>query len=1139
MASELLPVVDLRTLSQSNLDALAASSAHAIAPRSCPDADPLPPLKIDRAIFNESAGSRKQTFSRLRLGTDASPSSPTVRRTSAPPSAARDDPDSKLVAYHLRRLFVPDDTSLPPPPETQTLALTEPPDPDRETTNAKGISVDLVRLAGMLDPYEVELQRRTAGMASADELQGFIASVAGKWASQRQRRKYVDASFFGDHLPRGWKLQLGVKQKGGAAWVRCFSYVSPKGNQFSTCKEVSAYLMSLLGYPEIKLVSNQHESTGQLYLCASSGADNVLGSQGQIGAGVDKPYILPDASLNCQQCNLTFCDRTAYEQHHFSFHEMSAKRRRTGKFGEPVVGRDGKFECPICHKTFEEESQYFGHVGSHARYQGLTPDVFFDKATSARVINGSMEQVSFSLQELTESPRQKNKVYDGEAGFQHHNYSNEHGGNNSTVTELFSTNFSDNFNGPNKAHNRPEDISPITDVPNVCRYPTDTGHADLTIPKRALSTSYQSVSNTNGFAGVNIFNGQLGSNHVARSTAFGTASHCQDPIDHGVAAPKHADNNTAKARDVNLNSSLDTISFPIASASNETSTALNEVNQSPFTAKCFSGNFNNNDGASSTSSCSGSTNKISSSVGIVNKTTAVASRCYDPSYGPYGHDYGALKANPFANKNTTMYQANLGTQPVYPVATKADCLASRPVEPKNSGKEFMSNTKGQMDNARYRASKEAGFGTEASGTFSGGMAERGFAQFNNSFKPNASSRFSQPESNTLAAGNFIKGSGSDVNFTKGPFVNRPVNNSEPNVSTLEVMGKSNNEMQNHSSHCGPGCDPHAASRTSRNANGLMSTQANFVNMSSAVQSVGDVPVTSTTQDQCDLQLGFGAQKQQIFSSHGELRSSATGSPQLGSNARNNSQPTGSSQFGSMDGPKSFPSGTPQFGGFARPNSVPAVPAQHNSVHSAASSQFASMVQHNSIPPESSQFGRKGRPDSVPADSTTQFRSMAGPSSVPPAQSSQVGSMARPNSVPSESSQFFGSRARPNSAAPAESSQFGSMARTNNVHPAVSSQFGNMPIQNYVSTSEPTLVLGYAPQMGGVPPTSVQLGWDSSLPRMVTGGMVTCVCIWCNSQFHHFGPVEGHQAGSFGFICPSCRDRMSGHHNMPNNGSWHP
>ncbi|KAG2584619.1 hypothetical protein PVAP13_6KG315000 [Panicum virgatum] len=959
-------------------------------------------------------------------------------------------------------------------------------------------------------------------MASEAELQGFIASVAGKWVSPRQRRKYVDASFFGDHLPREWSLQLGLKRKGGAVWVHCFSYVSPKGNQFSTCKEVSAYLMSLLGYPEVKSVTNQYESTGQLYLCANNDADNVLGSQDQIGSGV-----LSVASLNCQKCNLTFCDRTAYEQHHFSCHETSAKRRRTGKFGEPVVGKDGKLECPICQKTFEEESQYFGHVGSHARYQGLTPEAFFHKATSGRVINGSLAEVSFTLQELTESPGQNYKVSDSEAGFQYHSHSNEHGDNTSTVTELFRTNCSDYFIGPNKAQSRPEEIHPIIVVPSISRYPSDTGHADVTIPKRTSNASHQSVSNTNSFAGVTFFNGQLGSYHVARPTAFGTANDYQDRIvDHGMAAPKYADNNTVRARDVNLNSSLDTISFPIASANNETSAPLNEDNRSSITAKCFGGSFNNNDGASSTSSCSGSTNKISSYIGTVNKTSVVASRSFDPSYGPYGHDHGAVKANHFANKNnTTVYQANLGTEPVYPVATKADCLALRPVQTKNSGKELTSNTKEQMDNVKNRTSKEA----HNRCTLTSGITDGGSAQFNNSFthvNPDSSNRSSLPESNTLAAGNFIKGSGSDVNCMKGSLT-------------------SNNEMQNRYNDCVSGCDPHAASRTSRNVNGLMSTQANFTGMSSAVQSAGDVPLTSTTQDQCDLQLGFGAKKQRIFSSHGEFRSAATGSHQLGSNARNNSLPTGSPQFGSMDGPNPHSSGTPQFGGFARPNSVPAAPSQlgeiarPNYLHSAASSQFASMVQPNSITPASSQFGREGRPESVPNAQSSQFRSMAGPNSVPPAQSSQFGSMARPNSVPSESSHFFGSVARPNSAAPVESSQFGNMSRPNSAHPAVSSQFANMPIQNLVSTSEPTLVLGYAPQMGSVPPPSVQLGWDSSLPRMVTGGMVTCVCIWCNSQFHHFGPVDGQQAGSFGFICPACKDRMSGRHNMPNNGSWQP
>ncbi|XP_062195533.1 uncharacterized protein LOC133898804 [Phragmites australis] len=1114
MATELLPVVDLRGLSQSDLDSLAAASAHALAPRSCPDADPLQPLKIDRAVFNESAGSRKQTFSRLRLGAaSARPTSP----SSAPPSSARNDPDSGLVAYHLRRLFAPDAPSLPLPPEAQTLALIEsspspPPDPDRETTNSKGISVDLVRLAGMVDPYDAELRKRTAGLPSETELMGFIGSVAGKWVSQRQRRKFVDASFFGDHLPSGWKLLLGLKRKERMTWVHCFSYVSPKGNQFATCKEVSAYLMSLLGYPEAKTVTIQYNSTGQHDLCADHGGNDAAGFQHQIGSRVDNPNVLPVTSVSfssysgdlkdkdernvdtvnvyeCQKCNLTFCDQASYTQHHLSSHEISAKRRRTGKFGEPVVGKDGKFECPVCHKTFAEESRYFGHVGVHARYQGMTPEAFLDNISSGKVDRSSSAEISFSLQELTESPEQNSKISAGEAGFQHLSGSNEHGGNSSKVKELFGTNCLDNFNGPNKAWHRPEEIPPITYPPSSC---------NETVSKIASNSNGHTDVSLNGLSEVNVFNDQAGSHHVFRTNTFGTANPYEDQIiDHGMAAPKHGEvNNSVKARDVNLNSCLDincenmarSISFPIASANNETSTALIEDNQSSFTANCFSGSFNSSGGTSGTSSCPASTNKIISSIGVMNKTSVTASTCFSASYG---NDNGGGKANFFGNKdNTVVYQSNMGMRDVSPLETKADCFTSHSGHSKDSDNECASNTKEQMDNIKNRASNEAGLGIEAynNNVFGGVSHERGFAQFNNSFthiKPNVSSHCSLPESNTLK--NLTKGS--DVNFMKGSFVNRPISNNEANVSMHEVMGKSSNKMQNRYNDCAPGCVPLVAASTSQNANGLMSTQDNFGSISSMVHSAGDIPMSNTTQDQCDLQLGFGAQKQQIFSGYGELRSTTARSPQLGSMPRNNSLPTGSSQFENMDRPNSFSTGSSQFGSLTRPNFVPT----------------------------SFQFGIMARPNSVPPVESSQFGSMPRPNSVPQAKSSQLGSMDRPNSIP-----------------PANYSQFGTMVRPIALPPAESSQFGSMLRQNFVSRTEPTLVLGYAPQMGNGPP--VQVGWDLSSSK-VTGGMITCVCISCNSQFHHFGSVDGQQPVSFDLICPACKDRVSGHRNMHNNGPW--
>lgn len=231
METEVFPVVDLRVLSQSDLEALAAASAHAVAPGgSCPDADQLPPLKIDRAVFNESAGSRKQTFSRVRFGAAAavaaSPSSPSPSAAAKLPRG--NDKEDSFIAYHLRRLFAPDDPSLienPSFPQTQTLARSPSPDPDQLTTNSRGVSVDLVSLSRLADPYDAELGKRTARMTTEEELMGFISSLAGQWVNQRMRRKLVDASFFGDHLPSGWRLQLGIERKDRKAWVNCFSYV--------------------------------------------------------------------------------------------------------------------------------------------------------------------------------------------------------------------------------------------------------------------------------------------------------------------------------------------------------------------------------------------------------------------------------------------------------------------------------------------------------------------------------------------------------------------------------------------------------------------------------------------------------------------------------------------------------------------------------------------------------------------------------------------------------------------------------------------------------------------------------------------------------------------------------------------------
>ncbi|RZR99143.1 hypothetical protein BHM03_00028635 [Ensete ventricosum] len=271
-ASEVIPVVDLRLLSQVEINSLSLSCPNAFDLRRCDD---VVVPKIDRSVFNESAGSRKQTYSRLRLAPHkpdpAAPSTVASRRPrglfspspssssaavpidSSLPQASNandDDPgrrENLQIVFYLRQLFAREDNasrtlnvsySTPAqgnPNQTNGNGLQEPgsaqlalvvvEDGDREVLNRNGRTVDLIALGQKVDPFSEELRRRTVGLTTEEHLLSFMSGLDGHWASRRRRRRIVDASGFGDHLPRGWKLLLGLKRKEGDVWVYCRRYI--------------------------------------------------------------------------------------------------------------------------------------------------------------------------------------------------------------------------------------------------------------------------------------------------------------------------------------------------------------------------------------------------------------------------------------------------------------------------------------------------------------------------------------------------------------------------------------------------------------------------------------------------------------------------------------------------------------------------------------------------------------------------------------------------------------------------------------------------------------------------------------------------------------------------------------------------
>ena len=272
-----LKQIDSSSLSQSDLYHLSLSSLH----KSLLQSEAVVVPKLDRNLFNESAGSRRQTYSRLRLA----PRKPRSRRRLAgllpppktPPSSVQCDPEqseNKLIIHYLKSLIRGEEN-----PSSNDLALVVWEERNHGSqselamvvagggselgemeekgkrgrkkrivaagdvvgqrplhiANRNGEVVDLEALASAEDPYGDELRSRTVGLDREEEILGVLRGLEGQWCSRRKKRKIVDASGFGSALPMGWKLLLGLKRREGRVSVYCRRYIrynSPNSPSF-------------------------------------------------------------------------------------------------------------------------------------------------------------------------------------------------------------------------------------------------------------------------------------------------------------------------------------------------------------------------------------------------------------------------------------------------------------------------------------------------------------------------------------------------------------------------------------------------------------------------------------------------------------------------------------------------------------------------------------------------------------------------------------------------------------------------------------------------------------------------------------------------------------------------------------------
>ncbi|KAI3757355.1 hypothetical protein L6452_04891 [Arctium lappa] len=444
-----IPTVDLRLLSQSELYSLSKCSNSSF------DLNDVVIPKIDRSVFNESAGSRKQTYSRLRLAPADSPASakttmhrrtPHLRSSHAP--SPNNDPEQQAenpqIIRMLKELFnsdpnfedlvpieVGNDTNVVAPDllnvevkrkrgrprKHENAGFIRPPaakrmrdstvkkvvvfdnDRDREIVNSRGVKVNIANLGRLEDPYGPEIRRRTEGMLTEDDLLGFLGGLNGEWGTSSKKKRVVDASDFGDVLPKGWKLSLSIKKKVGRVWLFCRRYISPSGRQFESCKEASMYLLSVVGEENLDKPNQTHSNVcDDFALKGASGNDADLFVRENLKriSPVHNPSAPPtslhkdcgkqvmsnssgpvdeqvEELLKCLKCFMIFEGKICLMNHQMLVHKY--ERSHIGSaISDCTVVKGGIFECQLCHKTFSERIQYNGHIGMHVANENRTAE---------------------------------------------------------------------------------------------------------------------------------------------------------------------------------------------------------------------------------------------------------------------------------------------------------------------------------------------------------------------------------------------------------------------------------------------------------------------------------------------------------------------------------------------------------------------------------------------------------------------------------------------------------------------------------------------------------------------------------------------------------------------------------------------
>ncbi|KAJ8762490.1 hypothetical protein K2173_007929 [Erythroxylum novogranatense] len=420
LRAESIPVVDLRLLSQSELLSLSLLLLLLLCRLLSSQRPDVSTPKIDRSVFNESAGSRKQTFSRLRLAslcTKRTCKSSLLKSLFGDNSKENENvDDSDLVPVPIQEYLgfssvkdqelldvqvsfdgteVSDAIAIPTgiidavpkkrkrgrrrknennvdnnnDNKTNQVAIeTENWDSDSQDIDVNENEVEVMENK---DREEMMMVNKNGLVVDLTALRG-VEELYGEELRRRTTGLSTEAEVLGflQGLPGEWGSRRNKRKVVDAdlfgdalpvGW-KLMLCLKRKAGQFVSCKEVSSYLLSFHGLHDANELDNGHfDSNMQFTDKITSGRlprllNMKINQRTQGGSG---DCMQTGKRYNCHKCTMSFDEQDDLLEHLLSFHQRAPKRRICGtSINEEAILKNGKYQCQFCSKIFEEKHRY-------------------------------------------------------------------------------------------------------------------------------------------------------------------------------------------------------------------------------------------------------------------------------------------------------------------------------------------------------------------------------------------------------------------------------------------------------------------------------------------------------------------------------------------------------------------------------------------------------------------------------------------------------------------------------------------------------------------------------------------------------------------------------------------------------------